>query len=110
MVLSLARATPAPRWMSYLGGNTLILFCLNGVFYHFVNDPLAKFAASYASSGTLLTAIALLVTAVSILLAAPFIPLLHSSLPWLVGGRQPKGKHIWAVNGGTRKTEAAELS
>ena len=110
MVLSLARATPAPRWMSYLGGNTLVLFCLNGFFYHFVNDPLAKFAAGYATSGILLTAIGLLVTAISILLAAPFIPLLHSYLPWLVGNRQPKGKDVLAVTGETRETGVVELN
>lgn len=92
LILSLARATRAPRWMNYLGSNTLILFCLNGIFYHFVNDPLARIVAGYCSSATILTAIGLFVTAVSILLAAAFIPLFHSWLPWLVGKGKSKAR------------------
>jgi acyltransferase len=103
MILSLARATRAPRWMNYLGSNTLILFCLNGVFYHFVNDPLARIVAGYCSSGTILTAIGLFVTAVSILLAAAFIPLFHSWLPWLVGKGKSKAR-------GAEKTPVVQKS
>lgn len=110
MILSLARATPSSRCISYLGGNTLILFCLNGVFYHFVNDPLAKFMASYSMSGTILTLVGLIVTAMSILLAAPFIPLFHSYLPWLVGSRKPKEKGVLAVHRGKGEAGVIELS
>ena len=68
-------------------GNTLVLFCLNGVFYHFVNDRLAAKMAPSLTGMIELTLAGLAVTICSILLAVPAIPLCNRFIPWLVGYR-----------------------
>ncbi|MFP4317297.1 MAG: hypothetical protein ACLFQR_13830, partial [Desulfovibrionales bacterium] len=44
LLLLLAKASGESRLLMFLGKNTIILFCLNGVFYHFFNQPWAAWA------------------------------------------------------------------
>jgi hypothetical protein len=54
MVLFVARAMPAWRLMAWMGQNTLILMCLNGIFYHYTNPPMAEWVVDHLP-GTPLT-------------------------------------------------------
>ncbi len=86
MVLCTARALPVRRTVAWLGGNTLILMCLNGVFYHFVNPPLARWAADRLSlTPPLLLLAATAVTVASLALCIPAVCLLNAWIPQLVG-------------------------
>lgn len=85
MVLLLAQATPKIPLITWLGSNTLVLFCLNGFFYHFVNDRLAKQVAAYSDSHISLISVGVVVTFASLLLATPMIKIFNSYLPWAVG-------------------------
>ncbi|BHH85566.1 acyltransferase family protein [Desulforhopalus sp. 52FAK] len=84
-ILVLARCTKSSPLINYLGGNTLILLGLNGVFYHFVNDRLATIIAPKFSGVVELTLIGILVTAISVFLASLAIPVCNRYIPWLVG-------------------------
>ncbi len=86
MILFFANTTGAPRLISYLGQNTLILMCLNGIFYHYTNPPLAQWVlAATGGSAFLITAAGLLTTAISLLLCLPVVYGLNRYVPRLVG-------------------------
>ncbi len=85
-VLCLARALPPYRWITYMGANALTLFCLNGVFYHHINGPLAAwFTASLPRSGVSVAFFFAAATAVSLALTVPVVILLNRYLPQLIG-------------------------
>lgn len=86
MVLFLASAVQAPRLLSYMGRNTLILMCLNGVFYHYINPPLARWVLdNLGGSPVLITVSGLFTTVISLLLCVPLIYLFNRYLPRLIG-------------------------
>lgn len=91
-VLALARLAPAAGWLTFMGRNALILFCLNGVVYHHLNGPLAKwFAAAMPASGLAVLGYALLTTALSLAAAVPLVLLLDRWVPQLVGRPAAEG-------------------
>lgn len=101
MVLVLARGTRQSRIFNYLGGNTLVLFCLNGVFYHFVNDRLAAIIAPRFTGSVELTVICLVITITSIALAAPFISLFNNYVPWFIGRKSTGKQDVFLEKNGT---------
>lgn len=92
MMLFIARAIPAWPPLVCMGGNTLMLMCLNGIFYHFINPPAAKWVAAHLSgSPPVIFAVGCLMTVVSLALCMPLISLLNRWVPQLVGKPKRSG-------------------
>ena len=93
MMLFLASAAQATRLISYMGRNTLILMCLNGIFYHYINPPLASWVlGNLGGSPVLVTVSGLVTTVVSLLLCVPLIYLFNRYLPRMVGKTQKRSQ------------------
>ena len=89
LIMILAKLTTAGKFLLFLGSNTLVIFGLNGVFYHFINDRLAIWLLSHHSGDFMIIFVSgAVVTCLSILLTVPFILLFNRFIPQLVG--QPK--------------------
>jgi len=89
LIFSLARLTPHIRVIHWMGRNTLILMCLNGIFYHYINPPVAKWAlATLPNTGPAIFVIGCLMTLISLAACIPLIYLFNRWVPQLVG--QPK--------------------
>lgn len=85
-VLLLARLTPPAPFLTYLGSNVLVLFCLNGVFYHSLNGPVAAWAmAAFPGSPWAAFGVGVTMTAASLALCLPVVRLLNAHLPWALG-------------------------
>ncbi len=97
-VLLLARLSP-PVWaLTALGRNVMVIFCLNGVFYHFLNHHLAKWFVAHSDGGPwALTAMAVGVTTASLLLCLPVVVVLQKYLPQLVGRPRTQGPLLPAL-------------
>jgi acyltransferase len=92
LILLLARLTPAQRTINWLGQNTLILMCLNGIFYHYINPPMAKWVlATLPNTGLTLFAAGCTMTAASLAACIPFVYLFNAYLPQLVGKPKLQG-------------------
>lgn len=97
MVLFLARITPPQKNVVWMGQNTLILMCLNGVFYHYINFRVAEWFLSDVSSAFWpVFGIGFLMTVVSLLACVPFIYIFNRFVPQLVG--KPKRNGPWLRN------------
>jgi acyltransferase len=97
MILLLAKLSPQQAVLAWLGQNTLILMCLNGIFYHYINPQIAEWnLAALPDKGPVLFAVATLMTTVSLLTCMPFIHLFNRYIPQLVG--KPKHKGPWLKN------------
>jgi len=85
-LLLLARSAGANRFLMFLGENALILFCLNGVFYHFFNGPFADwYVAAFPDHWAAVTAVTFGFTVLSLAACLPAVWLLKRYLPQLVG-------------------------
>ena len=92
LVLLVAGMTRTQKTIVWLGQNTLILMCLNGIFYHYINPPTAKWAlANFPKSALSIFCIGLIVTVVSLALCMPFIFLFDRLVPQLVGKPKLRG-------------------
>lgn len=92
MMLLFARCAGANRFFMFMGENAIILFCLNGVFYHFLNGPFADwFAATFPGHWVAVTAAGSAFTVVSLAACIPCILLLNKWVPQLVGKPTKKG-------------------
>ncbi|WP_374374576.1 acyltransferase family protein [Dongia sp.] len=79
-------------WMSYVGRNALIIFCLNGIFYHHVNGPVAaSYVGAAPQDGWTLAIFAGAASIVSIALTIPVVILFNRWVPQLVGQPQREG-------------------
>ncbi len=86
MILFIARALPAWRPMVWMGQHTLILMCLNGIFYHFINPPAVRWVVDHLAGTPLtLSVVSLVITMVSLAACMPLIVLLKRRVPQLVG-------------------------
>jgi acyltransferase len=92
MILFLARITPRQKIILWMGQNTLILMCLNGIFYHYINFRVAKwFLGNFSGSAWPVLGIGCLMTAASLAVCIPLIYLFNKSVPQLVGKPKIKG-------------------
>lgn len=92
LILLLAKSAGANRFLMFLGENTLILFCLNGVFYHFFNGRFAAwFHATFPGHWVYVTGAGLAFTIVSLACCVPCIFLLNRFVPQLVGKPAKRG-------------------
>lgn len=86
LILLCAGMTPTQKTIVWLGQNTLILMCLNGVFYHYINPPTAKWVhANLSGSALSISSTGLIMTVASLALCVPFIYLFNKFVPHLVG-------------------------
>ncbi|MBU1002870.1 MAG: acyltransferase family protein [Proteobacteria bacterium] len=91
-LLFLARLSGAVRWMSFMGRNVLILFCLNGVFYHFVNGPFADwFVRTFGGGPWAVFGAGAALTVLSLAVCVPLVLLFNHFLPQLVGKPRQSG-------------------
>ncbi len=92
LVLLLAQSMGANRFFMFMGENALILFCLNGVFHHFLNYPYAQWVLEqFSGHWMVVTGAGIIFTIVSFACCIPFILLLNKWLPQLVGKPTKKG-------------------
>ena len=97
LLFFLGKITPSQKTIVWMGQNTLILMCLNGVFYHYINGPVAKWVLdTFSGSGFTVFWTACLVTIASLALCIPFIYLFNKFVPQLVG--RPKLSGPWFRN------------
>lgn len=92
LVLMIAGMTRAQKTIVWLGQNTLILMCLNGIFYHYINPPTAKWIMANLHNSTLsIFGLGCAMTIASLLTCMPFVFLLNRFVPQLVGKPKLKG-------------------
>jgi glycerol transport system permease protein len=92
LILLIAGMTRAQKTILWLGQNTLILMCLNGIFYHYINPPTAKWVLENLPNSALsIFAVGLIMTVASLALCMPFILLFNILVPQLVGKPKLKG-------------------
>jgi acyltransferase len=90
--LFLGRLSPPVKTIAWLGQNTLILMCLNGLFYHYVNPGAAKWLLNHFSGSVLtVTAAGVGVTLASLSACIPLVYVLTRFFPQLVGKPQASG-------------------
>ncbi|MBC17981.1 MAG: hypothetical protein CL942_13125 [Desulfovibrio sp.] len=88
LILTLARLCGESRFLMFMGENVLILFCLNGVFYHFFNGPFAAwFVDKFPGNWMAVTGAGIAFTIVSMAACIPVILFFNRRLPILVGKR-----------------------
>jgi len=91
-IFFLAGVTPKWKAIGWLGQNALILFCLNGIFYHFINGRVAQWVVNILSgSPWLLIGIGTAITLASLAFCIPLIYLFNKTVPQLVGKPKMSG-------------------
>lgn len=86
LLLFLASATPSQKILLWMGRNTLLLMCLNGIFYHYFNPRAAEWVShAFALGPWTLTIVASAVTVASMALCMPLMYLFDRYVPELVG-------------------------
>ena len=89
LILNLAAMSQVPRVIVYMGQNTLVLMCLNGVFYHYINQPLAKWVlANFAGNPITVTIAGVVTTVISLLLCIPFLYGFNRYVPQCIGKKK----------------------
>lgn len=92
MILLIARSFPQQKTIVWMGQNTLILMCLNGIFYHYVNPPMAKWVVGHLPGTPWIVLLAgTMMTVASLLACIPLIHLLNKWVPQLVGKPKTAG-------------------
>jgi acyltransferase len=92
MVLALGQALQKVSFLTFLGRNGMILLAMNGVFYHFVNKPLAAWAlAAFPGDGLTIFLVSAVVSVCSIAACVPVIHGLNRAIPQLVGKPREPG-------------------
>ena len=89
MVIAVAKLLPQWRFLQYLGEITLLIYGLHGIFYHFVNMPLAKSVMPHLPDhGWSVFLFTTAGTAVSVAICIPVALFIAQYMP-LVAGRAP---------------------
>ncbi len=86
LVMVIAKLTINSKILLFLGRNTLVIFGLNGVFYHLINDRLALWLLTQHSGDALAILISgVAITCLSITLTIPFVLFFNHFIPQLIG-------------------------
>lgn len=97
LLLFLGKLTPPRKIILRLGQNTLLLMCLNGIFYHYINGPTANWVLdTFPGNGLTVFLSAIIVTLASLMLCIPLIYVFNRFVPQLVG--KPKLNGPWLKN------------
>ena len=93
LVVALGRVLENVSLLGFFGRNALILLGMNGVFYHFVNAPVAAWSVAHLpGDGWSVFGVSALVTVASFALCLPVIHVLNSAVPQLVGKPRVAGR------------------
>jgi acyltransferase len=85
-LISIAKLTPPCSLILFFGQNTLVLLGLNGLFYHFVNEPCTRQLSVFLPDSQLAVfVICGLATLASLAISFPCVLVLNKFLPQLVG-------------------------
>lgn len=96
-VLFLAAVTPPQKTITWMGQNTLILMCLNGIFYHYFNPLVAQWAVeNLPPCVPVIFGVGVVMTAASLALCVPLVFFFERYLPQLSG--KPKRNGPWLRN------------
>ncbi|MFC1879959.1 acyltransferase family protein [Thermodesulfobacteriota bacterium] len=91
-IFFLAGVTPKWKAIGWMGQNALILFCLNGIFYHFINGRAAQWIVNnLPGSPWVLIGIGTVITLASLAFCIPLIYLFNKTVPQLVGQSKMSG-------------------
>ena len=92
LILLIAGMTRPQKTIVWLGQNTLLLMCLNGVFYHYINPPAAKWVlANLPNSALSIFSVGCIMTAASLAVCMPLIFVFNKFVPQFVGKPKQKG-------------------
>ena len=92
MVVALGRVLQGVPLLTFMGRNALILLAVNGVFYHFINKPLAAWSmAVFPGNGMSVFLVSAVVTVGSLAAGIPVIHGLNRAVPQLVGKPRQAG-------------------
>jgi len=92
LILLIAKMTRTQKTIIWMGQNTLILMCLNGIFYHYINPPAAKWVLAHLPNSALsIFAVGFIVTVASLVICIPIIFMFIEFVPQLVGKPKLKG-------------------
>ena len=92
LILLIAGMTYTQKTIVWLGQNTFILMCLNGIFYHYINPPTAKWVlANLPNSALSIFGVGFIMTVVSLAICIPFVFMFTKFVPQLVGKPQLRG-------------------
>jgi len=93
LVVALGRVLQNVSLLAFFGRNALILLGMNGVFYHFVNAPVAAWSVKHLpDDGWTVFAVSVAVTVASFVLCLPVIHALNFAVPQLVGKPRAEGR------------------
>ena len=86
LIMLLAKLTADSKVLLFLGGNTLVIFGLNGIFYHLINDRLTIWLLSHHSGDFMAILVSgAVIACLSIALTVPFVLLFNCLIPQLIG-------------------------
>lgn len=92
LILLIAGMSRTPKTITWLGQNTFILMCLNGIFYHYINPPTAKWVlANFPHSALSILGVGCVMTIVSLAVCIPLVFVFTKFIPQLVGKPKLKG-------------------
>jgi acyltransferase len=92
LILLIAGMARTPKTIVWLGQNTFILMCLNGIFYHYINPQIAKWViANHPKSALSIFGVGIIMTLASLSICIPLIFMLNKFVPQLVGKPKLKG-------------------
>ena len=86
LILFLAEIIHAPKLLAWMGQHSLLLMCLNGIFYHYINPPAAKWTmVNLPDTSGWVFVVGTVVTVVSMALCLPLVFVFSRYVPQLVG-------------------------
>ncbi len=92
LILFLAKIIPTQKTMAWLGQSTLILMCLNGIFYHYLNPRLAKWVlGNLSGSALIVSTTGVTITVASFALCIPLVYVFNKYVPQIVGKPKIEG-------------------
>jgi len=86
LILLIAGMTRTQKTIVWLGQNTFILMCLNGIFYHYINPPTANWVlVKLPNSALSIFGVGCVMTVASLTICMPLIFVFTKLVPQLVG-------------------------
>jgi acyltransferase len=95
LILLIAGMTRTQKTIVWLGQNTFILMCLNGIFYHYINPPTANWMlANLPNSALSIFCVGCVMTVASLTICMPLIFVFTKFVPQLVGKPKLNGPFL----------------
>lgn len=92
LILLIAKMTRTQKTIIWMGQNTFILMCLNGIFYHYINPPTAKWVLENLPKSALsIFGVGAIMTVASLAICIPFVFMFNKFVPQLVGKPKLEG-------------------